>query len=240
MREKLVRIAICDDEFIIQRIVKGTCEEYLKKHNVPYELELFKDGISLLQCKKPIDILFLDIEMPGMDGFEIAGEVNKKFNNVSIIFLTNHVEMIQKAFAVKAFRYLFKPINENDFFEALEDAINEFFHVQHVILEQKGACTLIEIRKIMYIESLGDETVLYTKEESIVNSNSLKKWMLTLDHINFFQSHKSYVVNLAFIKNIEKGKVVLKNDRELPVSVRNRKLIKEKMYEYIKEKARYM
>ena len=240
MNKKIIKVAICDDEPIIQNIIKNLCEKYLTQFNIPYSIKLFNDGHTFLNNNEEIDILFLDVDMPGINGFEVAKEINKEYKNIFIIFITSHSEMIKEAFKVRAFRYLFKPLNDEEFFEAIKEAVNELSNSNEVIIEQRAESILIDKRNIIYIESLGDGTVLYTESEKYVNSYSLKKWIEILDDISFYQCHRSYIVNFSYVKKIESSKLILKNDYTLPVSVRNRKATKEKLYEYIRQNARFV
>lgn len=240
MNKRIIRVAICDDEPIIQNIIKNSCEKYLIQIDIPYSIKLFNSGDIFLNNNEEIDILFLDVDMPGINGFEVAKEINKRYKNIFIIFITSHSEMIQEAFKVRAFRYLFKPLNDEEFFEAIKEAVDELFNSSEIILEQRDGSVLIDKRNIIYIESLGDGTVLYTDSEKYVNNFPLKKWIEILDDISFYQCHRSYIVNFSYVKKIEISKLILKNDYTLPVSVRNRKITKEKLYGYIRQNSRYI
>lgn len=116
-----MRIAICDDD-------KVMCDEICKKinqYNCNYYIDLFRGGMDLLNIDKIYDIVFLDIEMSGIDGMETASLLRQKNNNEHIIFLTSHSEFMQEAFKVKAFRYLNKPIKQEELIEALNAAEKE-------------------------------------------------------------------------------------------------------------------
>lgn len=240
MGNKKIEISICDDEPIIQNAVKKLCEKYLDEHNMDYRIALFDNGTRLINYEGDINILFLDVEMPGINGFQVAKELNNKQNNIFIVFITSHSNMIKEAFKVKAFRYLYKPLDHEEFFEAIEEAIKEFTESQSIILKQREESILIEKKDILYIESLGEGSAIYVRDNSYVTQNSLKKWREELGDRHFFQCHKSFIVNFQNVIKIENGHFLLKNNKETPVSIRNRKIAKDRFIEYISQNARYV
>ncbi|TCT14359.1 LytTR family two component transcriptional regulator [Natranaerovirga pectinivora] len=237
MSNKIISIAICDDEKIIQDIVRTKCESYLDENNMSYEISTFSNGMELLKDNKKFDIFFLDVEMPGMNGFSIAESINRVHKDVCIIFLTSHVEMVQKAFKVKAFRYLFKPIIEEDFFEALRDGIKEIYDVKKIIINQKEKTSIVSVNEIIYIEALGDNTAVYTTEEVYISNKTLKALSEVLDESIFVRCHKSYIVSLRHIKEIESRVIVTTSNIKIPIAVRSKKMVKEKLREYVRENA---
>jgi len=232
-----MRIAICDDERIIQEIVKQKCDEYLKGRDISYNIVMFRNGVELVKYKEDIDIIFLDIEMPEVDGLLAAQYLRDKKVEVPIIFLTSHAEMMQKAFKVKAFRYLLKPINKSEFIEALSGALQEIM-AEKIMVKYKETSSVINIEDIFYIESLGDNTAIHAKNQYFISGEPLKNWLQVLGNQVFFQTHKSYLVNLEYVKKIERGMVYLTYEYSVPVSIRNSKKIKQKMVEYIRTNAK--
>lgn len=232
-----MEIAICDDEKIMRDIVKEKCEAYFKGRGILYNIIMFRNGAELVKYKDGLDIIFLDIEMPEIDGFNAAQYFRNKKIEVPIIFLTSHAELMQKAFKVKAFRYLIKPIVTDEFNEAIAEAIQEVLS-EKVIVKYKDSSNVVNIKDIFYIESLGDNTAVYAKNQYFVSGEPLKGWAEILGNKAFFQTHKSFLVNLEYVKKIEKGKVFLTYEYSVPVSIRNSKKIKEKMVEYVRTNAK--
>lgn len=232
-----MQIAICDDEKIIRDIVKEKCEEYFRGRDISYTILMFRNGVELVQYKGNIDIIFLDVEMPQVDGLLTAQYLRDKNIEIPIIFLTSHAELMHKAFKVKAFRYLLKPISRTDFIEALANAIQEVM-AKKIIVKYKETSSVINVKDIFYIESLGDNTAIHAKNQYFISNEPLKNWVEVLGDQVFFQTHKSYLVNLHYVKKIEKGMVYLSYEYSVPVSVRNTKKIKEKMVEYIRNNAK--
>jgi DNA-binding LytR/AlgR family response regulator len=234
----MLRIAVCDDNEHVCAHVKELCASFLgglMKH----EMLMFYDGLQLIDYRKSIDILFLDIEMPFLDGFEAAEELNKKSRDMRIIFLTNHPEMMQKAFKVKAFRYLIKPVNKKDIQENLVDAISDISSNKKVIVDSSEADhkrdVIVFVRDILYIEAIGDGTVIYTVDQgNLISRKPLKYWAEELSDLAFSQTHKSFIISLAHVASLRKNIVIITSGKEIPLSKRKAAMFRECIAEYIR------
>ncbi|WP_075680412.1 LytR/AlgR family response regulator transcription factor [Roseburia sp. 831b] len=105
----MLKIGICDDEQIVSEILKRKVEICLREAGVQAEITLFSQGQDLLETGEDLDILFLDIEMPEMDGIEVGKKLRQKGNDCKIIVATSMVERFKEAFYIDAFRFVTKP-----------------------------------------------------------------------------------------------------------------------------------
>ena len=155
--------------------------------------------------------------------------------------MTRHRDQVQKAFKVNAFRYLYKPLRDEEVREVLADAIDDLKDTEARLVYDRDsdASYLVRLRDIFYIESIGDYSVVHTMEKDIVTTSTLRGWKDNLDG-RFFQCHKSYIINLHWIRTISEGQVTLQGIKQVPVSVRNRSELKKAFHEYIKKNARYI
>lgn len=239
MKNNTINIAICDDEQHTLMEMKRIIDKYMKLINIEYNLHVFDNPLNLLEEKYIIHILFLDVEMPQMDGFAVAEKIREKNKDIKIIFVTSHSELVQKAFKVKAFRYLYKGCNEYDIKEVIEDAVKELQEYRSILVEYQGKRRHIRIKDIYWIESLGDTTAVHLNNEDVITNKILKQWKEELDD-SFFQCHKSYLINLDWIKVVSNEGAVLENGVFIPVSARNRSTLKKEFHEFIKRNARYI
>ena len=115
----MIQIAVCDDQKLVSEKIK---EMILHGDENRYEVEVFSDGRALLNSGKTFDILFLDIDMPGLDGIETAKALRKSDKKVKIIYITNYGGFAGYAFGVHAFGYLLKPVKEPDIKRQLKEA----------------------------------------------------------------------------------------------------------------------
>ena len=105
----MLKIGICDDEQIVSEILKRKVEICLREAGVQAEITLFSQGQDLFETGEDLDILFLDIEMPEMDGIEVGKKLRQKGNDCKIIVATSMVERFKEAFYIDAFRFVTKP-----------------------------------------------------------------------------------------------------------------------------------
>ena len=117
-----MRIAICDDEKNIRELIANK----VAKQYPDAEIIFFQSGEELLLVDESIDILFLDIQMSGIDGMETARELRKKDKSVILVFVTAVEEYVFQAFDVGAFNYIVKPIDDGKFSDVLHRAVDEW------------------------------------------------------------------------------------------------------------------
>lgn len=176
--------------------------------------------------KQKVDLLFLDIEMPILTGFDLLDDITEK---PGIIFVTGQTKYAFKAFDYAAIDYLQKPIKKDRFLYAVERALLAH-KMRNDITEDRGEYIFVKsnlkkrkvyLKELKYIQALGDYVKLITEDDNLVVLSTMKNFEAQLPQEDFLRIHKSYIVNL---KKIEKfnSKAVELGDEVLPLS-RNRK-----------------
>lgn len=232
-----IQIGICDDNKDEITNLARIVEKYLQIQRIEGTVLTCSSPKVLLEEYKSLDILFLDIEMPEYNGLDVAEEIRREDSNVRIVFLTSHREYIQKAFVVRAYRYLYKPYKKSEIMKVLDDCKRELRAAAGIYIEGKNEKQFLRFCDILYMEALGDGVAVYLKDNYIVTRKTLKNWIEILPE-DFYQCHKSYIVNMFYITTITNTGVVLRKEKEIPVSVRKRKALGKRYFEYIKENAR--
>jgi two-component system, LytTR family, response regulator len=247
MSDKL-KVLIVEDEKLAREIVKN----YLKKFDnidIVGECSNGFDALKQINEDKP-DIVFLDIQMPKLTGFEMLEVLE---NPPVIIFTTAYDQYALKAFEVNATDYLLKPFSEERFNEAVQKAIKLLGNKNHVVkdleelsktLENKEEflervvvkngqkISIIPIGDIKYIEAQDDYTMLYTDKENFLKQKTMKYFEGSLDPKDFIRIHRSYFVKVTQIKQIElfekeSYRVILNEGTKLPVSKSGYQKLKE-------------
>lgn len=224
---EMIRIGICDDEPVVYQQVK----ECIKDTNfgVPLDLVYFESGSDLLKYNNTIDILLLDICIPGMDGIEIGHQLREKHIIGKIIMLTSMVERFQEAFEIEAYRFVTKPIDKEKLVKAIQEAIGTFIGCDIVEVYLDNRKYTFQQRKINYISKDSSRTEVIIGCQAFRSGRTLGEWEKELDNRLFFQVHKSYIVNLSQVDRIE-DKIYLKSGEILPIAKRRRNgLIKQYM-----------
>lgn len=231
----MIRTILIDDEPLARDIVKFYLSEY-KEIEVVAECGDGFEGLKAISLHKP-DLIFLDIQMPKISGFEMLELVEDK---PAVIFTTAFDEFAIKAFEVNAVDYLLKPIDKNRFdlaMQKLPSRLNQSENTEavleaaalspaqnnRVVVKKDGVIKIIPTADINYLEADDDYVKLSTIDGAFYKNKTMAYFEQTLDAGQFIRIHRSYIINLAQVTKIElKEKdsyvVLLKSDIWLPVS----------------------
>jgi len=199
-------------------------------------LTLIAEYSSAVDTKKglndtEVDLIFLDIEMPIINGFELLDVLK---NKPQIIFVTGKTEYAFKAFDYDATDYLQKPITQERFNLGVEKALeyhrlkfeNNAAEEEYIFIKSNLKKRKIFINNILWIEALGDYIKLVTNDESYVILSTMKAFEKEVEEYSFLRIHKSYIVNLKKIKRFN-SKFVEINTENIPLSRNKKKLLIE-------------
>ena len=234
-----MRIAICDDEEQYRVQLRALLS---KIGGADAVIESFHDGKDLLAGfdRDPYDIVFLDIEMPGMDGITLARNLRNKSEDVLIVFLTGHVEYAIEGYEVNALRYLTKPVQVDKLREVLNYASSRNSSQRQLIVKEEGEELVINIADIIYFEAQNQNVKIYTCKGDHGVRYNIGDFEEQLKEDGFFRTHRGYLVSLARIKKLVKCDVYLDSGSSevcVPVSRSNTKLLKDALYSYVEGQA---
>lgn len=195
------------------------------------------DGFLSIRKLQP-DVVFLDVEMPGKSGLELAKELTDR--NFDIIFTTSHDKYAVQAFKTDAVDYLLKPVDAVELSKATDRIINkrkEKVLLSKVTSTENKKITVstldgvlfVEVNKLMHLEADNVYTTLHLDDATkIVASKPLKDFEDRLVNLGFIRIHKSHLINVGFIKKFYKGEnayIVMTDDSIIPVSKTGRELL---------------
>ena len=215
-----MRIAICDDEAQIRKLLEDKINRYCFVNDIELELQTFENGEEFLKINfNDMDVLFLDVDMPGMDGLETAKAIREKNQDMLIVFLTAYSEFVFESFKVDAFRYLVKPVPDKEMTETL-DAIRDKLCAPDDNLSFQFQNEMYNIRysDIIYIEGMRDKIWIYCKDGTYRWRGTLKNLNELLKGKGFFQVHRSYIINMDKIQKYNSQTVALEADYKVPIS----------------------
>lgn len=238
MEDKLVNIVICENDKNDQEFVKAKVIEILDDLNIEYEIKVYNSGDDLLEgYDKYTDIILLDIQMDGLDGMETARKIREFDDNVEIIFITSFVEYALEGYEVNAYRYLLKPVKDENLMTSLINCLNDRNFVKRSIVIKEGDTRIkISLKDIMYIEVQGNDITVHTLKDTYRTKGTMSNFETEINSNMFVRCHKSYLVNLEYIKSIKRYTSILVNDEEVPLSRNKYKEIKDRFFEMIEDK----
>lgn len=231
-----MKVAVCDDEDTFREKLCEYLQPYLKKYP-EILVSSFSCGHDILKAYEQgdsFDILLLDIQMEDLDGVEVAKRIRQKDKNIILIFITSYLSFISDTFRVGAFQFLVKPVNQSDFCRDFERAIEQYkiIHFKYVI-KWLGETAALEISEIFYIEAYSRHLFIYTENDRFECIGKLSEEVKRLRSYHFVRCHQGYLVNMEYIKLIDKASILLKNSRQIPMSKYFAVQVKEAFNDYL-------
>lgn len=229
-----IRAAVCDDkEEDLKQIEKAVCSS-VKRINVSWEVscDLFQDAQEMLEKGQNewFDLFLLDIEMPKINGFELAEKLSLNRTMPCIVFVSMYENFIFDSQQFLPLWFVRKSMLEKDIYKA-------FLKYFELTVLKDANCQLkagsVLVRDIVYIECNGHSLTIQKSDGSIVKQyGSLKEMEDMLGAYHFLRIHKSYLVNQKYIKDIGKQELYLVNGTKLEIGRDRRKTLKEAISKY--------
>ncbi len=232
----MIRVAIVDDEREQIEIIKNIVEEFFKEKNIEYQIQEFLSGEDLLNTDICMDLVFLDIQMGGIDGIETARKLRIKYRKTTLIYISNYTEKMALSFTVHPFAFLGKPIKLDEIKKHLTDYlsyIESLYQKKMVSFNGQHGEITVDIQNIIYFEYTENRKIrliMTDAEYCIIGSMSeLVKRMIQYD---FISPHKSFLINESKIRSIYSSLVMVNGD-EIPIAKNRKKQIQEQIYTYL-------
>lgn len=216
----MIYIAICDDDKTMTNQIRTMASDFFGRKNMEITILQFSSGEELLKYDRRIDILFLDIQMKGMDGLETARKLRADRFKGFLIFITVLREMVFQSFEVQAYDYLVKPIEEKHFEKTMERL---YFSIKNAseasLLVQKGyESRIVSLDDIVFCEIIDRKIYLHLASSEVVDYyDRIEHLEAKLDN-RFFRCHRSYLINLNYLKSYKNSVACMEDGREIPVS----------------------
>lgn len=243
----MIRCIIIDDERLARNELKSLLSGFSQLEIIAESGDP-EEAVEMINQLAP-DLIFLDIQMPGMNGFELLEKIDK---SPEVIFVTAYDDFALKAFQVNALSYLVKPVDSKLFSEIVEKQINKIkvqnfnpkeesnHSIQYldkkdkVFVKDGDRCWFVQLDKIELFESEGNYVKLYFDDEKPMIHKTLNNLEEKLNPQNFFRANRKYIINLDYVDNIESwfsGSLLVKtkSGKEIELSRRQSAKFKEIM-----------
>ena len=232
-----MRILICDDDAGVRENIRNRIEDYFRRKPLylPCELEEFSDGRELLSDSGKKDIVFLDIEMPGVNGLIAGRELRKNNRDVIILIVSAYSQYLDETMDFQVFRYLTKPLEKRRFEKSLENAVAFYLERNVPVMVETGKTTAcVESRSIIMVEARDKKTYVHTLKEEYETLKPLQYWAEILPEGIFVQTHRSFLVNLNYVKKFDHETIYMEDGESSAF------LTKRKYSAFKKEYQRYL
>lgn len=223
--EDMLSFCILDDEPEQTKLLNKMLSDYFTECNVTFETETYHSSELFLErwtrSEKKYHIYFLDVLMPGKNGIQVAREIRKKDKTAHILFLTTSPEYALEGYEVRAYNYILKPLRKEKLYGTLTELSGAFsLPVKQLQIVKNGVVKHILYREIVYIEVRRNKLllVLHTGEEVETYSTITEMESCLKNEDIFTRTHRSYIVNMQYIKEFTSTEICLRPEYRIPVS----------------------
>ncbi len=235
----MIRSAICDDDPTILDYLYAQISKEFKRQGADIHIDKFTSGKDFLNAHKiePYDVVFLDVDMPEISGFDIAEKISDNKRTL-IIFVTTHDELVFSSLKFQPFRFIRKSFFEDELSEVLDALIgvlSKRIAGRKFKLQTKSHDVYVDIDQIVYIEIYGHWLHVHTNDNEVLECYGiLSDYESQLEPFDFVRTYKSYLVNCRYIRSVEKDQVVLDDKTTIPLSRRRTNEVNDKFTKYLR------
>lgn len=233
--EKLF-LAICDDDADILSVVSGAIVSDFHKHDISAEVELFRRAKDLesRMRERDFELLFLDIDMPGMDGITFAKKLRAGNSRTEIIFVSNREDKVFDALRTNPGGF----IRKSRFLEDVSAVIDQWMKTRpkeeraKLVVQSREKTVTVPLDTILYIECRDKTQFLHASNlpEPVEMRRSMQELEEALAPAGFLRIHKGFLVNYKFVRRLESTEALLINGERVPMS---RRRVQEIRNEYL-------
>lgn len=234
----MMKFAICDDEPLMVREISRCLAGYMEQRQAAYCVSSFSNGQALLESGGGFDLVFLDIQMEAPDGMETARLLRRRGEHSLLVFVTVLKECVFDAFQVEACDYLLKPLDGARFKQMMDRALKLLGQraAKSVVIQRGTGCEVVPLPDIVYCEVLGRKIYLHKNDGTVTDYYDRLEDLARRVDGHFFQCHRSYLVNLDYVRGCQAGQVSLPRGEVIPVSRLRERDLTQALLRHMKER----
>lgn len=230
-----VRIAVVENELNVAQNVIVLLERYVKENSLSLETAIFRNGYEFLDTKEEFDAVLMDIDMPGLNGMEVAEKLREKNKTIDIIFTTNLPQFAVDGYKVQALDFVIKPVTFPNLSFAMEKVVEKKRNIVNgsFFLRIGGFAKRINNEEVLYIEMVNHYIVLHeTDMEPLRIRGSLKMIEDLLNPEIFVKINSGIIINISKVSSFENGLVLMEDGSNLPLSRSHKKEFAVRLAEF--------
>ena len=231
----MIKIGICDDDKNIVSKIKTYIDEYPKE---AFIINTYNSGEELLNLNEKFDVIFLDIDMVGIDGIETAKRLRIYDKDVKIIYVTSYSDYRNLAFKVHAFSYLNKPINKEEIFNELDEIIlysNNNKEEELLLFDTNEGIIRIKPSDIYYFEYIDRKVKIKAVNKTYIIKEKITNIAKKMESYDFVMPHKSFTVNLYHVKSIKAYDIYIVDGSIIPLSQKKSVAFRESLNDFLEK-----
>ena len=236
----MIKIAVCDDEPMMAQELAGHLADYMKEKSMTAScsVSIFPNGRALLDAADRFDVIFLDIQMEQPDGMETAKLLRRRVDHSLLVFVTVLKELVFDAFQVEAYDYLLKPLDSARFKQTMNRVLRSLERrtVENIVIQRGTGCEVVLLSDIVYCEVLGRKVYLHKNDGTVSGYYDRLEDLERRVDGRFFKCHRSFLVNLDYVRGCQDGQVLLSQGERVPASRLRERELTQALLRYMKER----
>lgn len=232
----MLMIAVCDDEIQECLHLAKQIQALLEQLDIPHIIKQYNSGRQLLQASEEFDIIFLDIIMREMDGMQTAELFRKRFSDKLLIFVSSSRQYVFDAFAVEAFEYLIKPVDERKLRQTFLRCIAKLDRQpeDYILISKDRQTRKLFLDDIRYFEIRGRLIEAHGKTASFSWYEQIGALENMLAGKDFFRCHKSYLIHLKYVEIYDRKEATLDSGEKILIAKRRYESFCTAILEYMR------
>ena len=222
----MLKIAICDDEIKEISSISSFINNYISEHDIPITYKCYTSSVELTSkaAYEKYDLYLLDVIMPVLNGMSLANEIRSFDKAADIIFLTSSPEFAVESYTVKAANYLLKPITKDNLFCALDDILEkkEADIPKYIVVKSTNGVHKLLLSNIVCVEAFNRKVIYYLNNNSQLECSERFTSICDklMENHEFMLAHRSFAVNMNFVRSIGSTDMQLQNGKIIPLAQR--------------------
>lgn len=232
-----INAIICDDEKKYADEVLVCLSDYFSDYNIDSNIDVFIDGTQAINSDKIYNMAFLDIEINGVSGLEVARKLKENNKHIIIFFITAYEKYIDDAMDLFALRFIKKPIDHIRLYNGLEKAVRLINEDEvSFYLKDSKQYQNIKAKDVIYVEASNRKVTVVTENKTYNTAESMDFWEEALTNISFCRPHKSFILNMEYVQVYQRNEVTLNDGTIIPIAYNKQKEFRKTFCEYLKRR----
>lgn len=229
----MIRISILDDEVEEALGIRDMIQNVLAQRHEPAGISVYHDAQAFLDAYAAgqSDIIFLDIQMPQMDGLTCAERIRERDASVILIFITGMVQYAVQGYRVEAMDYIVKPVTPSLLEHSMNRAWKRLGRRKAIVVRSSDGMRSLEADELLYAEALNHRVILHTRAGEIHCTQTLSSIEAQLEGSGFFRCHAAFLVNMKRVQHID-GNDLYMEGKAIPISKHRRREFLQELTAY--------
>lgn len=222
----MFKIAICEDDHADIMCLQEMLEQCGEKRGAEYHIDTYQTGKELVSASEAYDVLFLDIDLPDINGIELATVIREKDVVVSIIYLTNYSDLHRFVLPVHPFAYLTKPISEDKLEKTMDDLeqynrrLEKSKNIPTIYFNTMQGAVKLSVDEICYFEYMSKKVKIVTNEGEFFLKSSIREVYEQVEKYEFAYLHRAFIINMWRVRRVLSKDVKMDDGSIIPIAQR--------------------